>query len=166
MEKEVDDFKKNVYERCDLHIRLNNIFTHLSQETSLDIPSFYTDYEKNYDNPSLFFTFDAGIDPDPYFSSILDGKLFIDKKNLILEIFPKDKKRDSRKEILIKNINTIEYKFLSYDPGNSSEIKEKVTDIFNWYHLWPKEKKTNPAIIYIKINNKFDFVFFLETNLF
>lgn len=161
-EKEIEDIKNIVYQKNHLHIRLNNIFSQINIK-DFDQSPFYTKYE-NEKNLSLNLYFDNGVDPDPNFSDIIKAKIFIDKKkNLWLYIWARDKKiKDPKKELLLTNVDKIEYKFLaSKDIQIQKYIIDKITDDYFWYGFWPKDKKRPPSVILIKINEKLDFAFFL-----
>jgi len=165
VEQDIEDLKKIVYKQNHLHIRLNNIFANLYAK-EFDENVFYTKFEKNKKNLSLIINFDNGIDPDPNFSEIVKAEIFIDKKNdLILEIWPNDKKiKTTRKELLFSNVNKLEYKFLSCsDLQMKKSVLEQITDSVFWYDSWPKEKKSLPSVIYVKLNNNLDFAFFLPS---
>lgn len=163
IEKNIEDLKNKVYERNEVYLTLNNILTSLCFNED---NSIYTMYEKNNKYLSLFFTYDAGVDPSPYFSNIISGKIFIDEKNnLVLETYPNDKKIEPREETIFKNIKSIEYKFLSKNLSDQTHVLEKVTNSIFWYSAWPKDKKVVPAIVYIKINGSVEFVFFLQPHL-
>jgi hypothetical protein len=152
IEKNIEITKNEIYERNFLYIKLNNIFTNLKDQF------FTTDENKEL---TFNFLYDAKVDLDPNFSSIINGKLYIDENdNLILESFSNDKKDEKRKEILFKKVKTFEVKFLSND-SDTNYLKEKISSNVNWYFFWPKEKKSIPSIIYLKINNQ-EYPFFIS----
>lgn len=152
IEKNIEATKKEIYERNFLYIKLNNIFTNLKDQ-------FFTTDENN--KLTFNFLYDAKVDLNPNFSSIINGKLYIDEKDdLILESISNDKKDEKRKEILFHKVKKIEAKFLAND-SDTNYLKEKVSSNINWYFFWPKEKKTIPSIIHLKINNQ-EYVFFLS----
>jgi hypothetical protein len=155
--------KKKVYEKNHLLVRLNNILSQISF-TDINKSPFYTKYKKKNEYLSLYFNFDNGIDPDPNYSDIIKARLFIDeKKDLCLELEPNDEKiKTKRKEILLKDINHIEFKFLSQkDLLMQKYATKKITDDFFWFDFWPEEKKSLPLVICLKINKNLDFAFFL-----
>lgn len=166
VELEIEKTKKIVYEKGNLHIRLNNIFAELYSKEINQNP-FYTEFEKNTKNICLNINFNNGVDPDPNFSDILKAKIFVnEKKDLILEIFSNDKKNKiPRREILFKNVDNLEYKFLS---NNDFQMKsyqiEQLSDSWFWYNFWPEEKKGFPSVIYMKLNKDLDFAFFIPSH--
>jgi len=164
IEKDIEKLKKNVYERNHLHVGLNTIFSQIGSN-NLEESSIFTTYEKNDKNPTLNITFDAGVDPDPDFSGIIKAKIYIDKtNNLVLETISNNKIKAPRQTPILSNIQTINYKFLSSKDLNMQKYQQnKVTDSLFWYFFWPKEKKSTPRAICIKINNNLDFAFFLHS---
>ena len=165
IEIEIENIKNEVYKKNNLHIRLNNIFTQLNLK-DFDQGRFYSKYEKDSKHLSLYLNYNNGIDPNPNFSEIVKAKLFVDdKNNLLLVIWPKDNKiKTARKEILLTNINKIEYKFLGEkDLQMEKYIIEKIAENSFWYKFWPKEKRILPSVVYIKINKNMDFAFFLQS---
>jgi hypothetical protein len=163
-EIEIDGLKKIVYQRGNFQVRLNNIFAQLYSK-DLNESAFYTEYEKNDKNLCFNISFDNGVDPDPNYSNIVKAKIYVDKtKDLILEIFSKDKKtKITRQEILFSKINSFECQFLS----SADELKmktyeiEKISDNLFWYNFWPKERKSLPSAVLIKIDKNVNFAFFL-----
>ncbi|NGX27991.1 MAG: hypothetical protein K940chlam1_00163 [Candidatus Anoxychlamydiales bacterium] len=161
VEKNIEDMKVIVFEKNHVHIRLNHIFSQIV--SGIDEP-FNSEYENDSSNLSLNFCFDNGVDPDPIFSSIQRGKVFVDKNNnLCLEIRPMDKKVDSKRlEILIKNVKNISYRFLdSKNELLKNHIDESISDNIFWYNFWPKKVGSSPSVIYVEINNNLNFAFFL-----
>ena len=163
VEKNIEDIKVIVFEKNHAHIRLNHIFSQMVSD--IDEP-FNSEYENDSSNLSLNFCFDNGVDPDPIFSSIQRGKVFIDKDhNLCLEIRPKDKKVDLiRKETLIKNVKNISYRFLDSKNEllkNHIDTERSISNDIFWYNFWPKKAGSSPSVIYVEINNSLNFAFFL-----
>ncbi len=102
---------------------------------------------------SLVFTFHAGVDPDPDFSNVNVGKLFLDReKNLVFASWPDPKLYEKsppplRKEILFHNVASCTMRFFSYkppvEPGKVANQEEKGV----WLTEWKKEYKAQPQLV-------------------
>lgn len=164
-EKQIEEIKKEVYQKNNFQIHLSNIFTQLYSK-NYDQSPFYTEYDKNKKNLCLHVNFDNGVDPDPNYSHIIEAKIYVDEKNdLILEMFSKDEKtKISRRKILFTNIKKFKCKFLSCnDLDMKPYIIEQINNNYFWYNFWPEKNKGVPFVVYIKINNDPDFAFFLPS---
>ncbi len=170
IEKKLEVAKADVFQKQHIQIRLSNIFSNASLKKFSDEQYFFTEKEKN-EKTSLYFAFDNGIDPDPKFSGIVVGKLFIDdEKNLKLKIWGTDNKEILenivRDETLFKNIKKIEFRFLSNkEPENKAYKKEAVSKDLEWIDFWSKEKNYLPSIIKLKLSDDLDFSFFLPSKM-
>jgi hypothetical protein len=103
MEKTLEKARAISLERQHLQVRLSDVF--------LTAPSLYTEKE------GLVVVFDQGVDPDPRFSGLLTGKLYLEKGNLVLKYFPQEKmkKRPWRKEKLLSNVDKVSLTFWKED---------------------------------------------------
>lgn len=162
IEKKIDIIRNETFDKSLLHVRLNYIFTQIKRDNFFNKSSIYLENEKF---PILFTIFDAGIDPDPNFSGFIQGRLYVDKaKNLCLEKLSNDEK-NKRKEILFKNIKSLEYKFLSKkDEKLKKFIKDDITKNIFWYNSWPKDFSEMPSIVHMTINKDLKYVFFIPNN--
>lgn len=143
LENNIKVAKDEIFEKSNLDIKLNKIFSKLKFSHFTE-SSFYT--KEN----ALYFFFDNEIDPDPNFANIIRAKLFLDKKNLILKTAPFDLNIQTRREeILIKNIDILEFNFF--------KKKEQIIKSSKW------EEIGAPDIIKIQLMRKdkhFVFTFF------
>ncbi len=155
VEQKMDQTRHLVLERQSLQARIQDLV--MSIRTDTDSP-FYTQIFPKETFQSLILTFDHGIDPDPFFSGSLTGRLFVDEnRNLSLAYWPNDpdKKHYWRKEILLPNVSDFSMEFLS-------ESKDPQKKSF-WDLSWPKTKKT-PSILRITLTqnkNRLQFAFIL-----
>ena len=164
LEKRMDGMKKEFFLKNRANIKLNYIFTQIKSKDLLENPRLYTEYEKNSNMLTLRVLFDNGIDFDPNFSNLQTAKIYVDdKKNLILDVFS-EKTEKPRREILLKDVYSIEYQFLSREDEKmkKTQKKEIAKNIF-WYYFWPKENSDVPSIVKMTVNKDLKFVFFLPT---
>ncbi|NGX34532.1 MAG: hypothetical protein K1060chlam1_00885 [Candidatus Anoxychlamydiales bacterium] len=165
LEKNIEEKKIKILAINHTQIRLTQVFSNVYQGDFINKSSFYTQNAKNSKRPILHISYDNKIDSNPNFSLVVRAKLYIDRnKNLCLKTFSRDQDQTPRKEILLKNVEKIEYNFLSNAHQNlkRSKLLEVSKNIY-WYHSWPKKAGFLPSTIKIKINNHLDFAFFLPT---
>ena len=129
--------------------KLESIFTNI--EPSTHEPSFYT--QKFSDDPlfpSLMVQFRAEIDPDPRFSGVNLGRLYLNEKSeLCFSQWPLTAET-CRTEILCKEINHLEWEFL----GTKTEVDphyKPITKELAYLSIWPKTQKSFPQIIRLKL---------------
>ena len=143
----LEEVRTTVFQRQYLQTRLSDIFLSIAKERP---DSFYTKRFPKEKIESLVFFFDNGIDPDPHFSGVILGRLFVDEKNnLSLATWPLEKEIESeplpwRKEILYPAVETIEPSFF----GKTQ--KEK----FSWETHWQKGEVTPPLMVRIELKTK------------
>jgi hypothetical protein len=107
-----------------------------TEQASFDQSGFYTVKCPDDLQESLVVVFDAGIDPDPLFSQLVTGRIYLDKnKDFCFTYWSLDKSK-ARKEILYSNVDFIEWEFL--------------TEKGRWLPIWPKGPKT-PSMAKLKI---------------
>ncbi|MEI6242663.1 MAG: DUF1494 domain-containing protein [Chlamydiota bacterium] len=108
IKKNVEDAKEIVFERAHIQQRLTHIFSHLCPPVPLEI-AFHGNAKH------LYFLFDNGIDPDPSFSGIVQGELFLNAEEKTIHLrfkpFPEKKKSPSREEILGTSIQNFALSF-------------------------------------------------------
>lgn len=76
---------------------------------------------------TLFFTFDNGIDPDPSFSSIIKGQLYINEKDeFILEMSPLEGSQ-KRLHVLEKDVRNVFYDILP-EKGDPLAVQVHIDD--------------------------------------
>jgi hypothetical protein len=193
MEKKVENVKNMLFSRQFCYFRLHHAFSHLTateekangektnkKEKNDQNFFFFTDFYKKSKNPSLFFVFDNGIDPDPKFSGPVFAKLYIDKeKRLVLKTAPYKKTTSffCRKEILLHHVDSWNFVFYflknkaNASDGSSSDtisapdltntsnatavksVKDINTkkEILKSSSLWEKKEKTLPLMFQIDI---------------
>lgn len=129
-------------ERQKFHARLQDLFLSISsgEEHTLE-----TRVSSKESIPLLAFIYDYGIDPDPNFSGLCQGKLFLDpEKRLCLVTSPLGEEKIWRKEVLLSSVSQHRWLFpsCSYD---SKTGKGKVV----WKPDW--EEKLLPSAIRLEI---------------
>ncbi|MBM3193976.1 MAG: type II secretion system protein [Chlamydiae bacterium] len=102
--KSIDSIKEHALKTSFFYDRLLHIFSHADSST--------LNLDKNHP-AKISFTFENGLDRTLIFSGKIGGSLYIDnQKNIVLELIAKDKKT-IQKEILLSNIETINFDFHS-----------------------------------------------------
>jgi type II secretory pathway component PulJ len=159
IETDIEKKKEQIFERNNLHIKLNYIFSHVAQKGMSKLNSLYN--EEN-EKKVVYIKFNNETDPDPKFSGYIKAKISLDKNNnLLLQTFSKDK-NEYREEILFKNVKNIKYQFLANGNENlQKHTMQKVSNNIYWYNFWPKNANLLPSAIKIIINKKIEFAFFI-----
>jgi hypothetical protein len=135
--------------------RMAQVFNqvHLEAEKG-DLP-LYTSFFGDADGAVLNVSYDNGVDHQPEFCDTIKGMLYLNHKKEICFLM-KSKENLSRTEVFFDGVNELKFHFF--------DLEEK-----EWTSLWPKEKKTLPAMIkmslYLKSKKKepFEFVCFLTS---
>ncbi len=172
IDNKLEKAKSHVFARQHMQVRLHNLFSHLipSDFISKDITSssFYTFIEDGNNTLKLRIFFDNGIDPDPAFSGIIQGDIFLEDSQLILKSFPIDKKSSAhRKEVLLSNVSS--YIPLFYGEKYHDKFNKKNGEL-NYFSIWQKNNPNIPYIIQFEVevfykkistsSEKFIFTFF------
>jgi hypothetical protein len=141
-ETKLDAARNTIDSRASLQTRLQSLFT------SITPGEFYTKKE------DLFFGFDNEVDPDPAFSGAISAKVHLDEKNhLVLTTWPANNEKTSRKEILLHNVDHVEFEFL----GKKGTEKEKMRPInaqYAWRFTWAKTDLATPSSIRLLVWEK------------
>jgi type II secretory pathway component PulJ len=117
-------------------------------------------------SPSLIFTFNNGVRPDPNFSSDVLGRLYVDlDKRLTLVTWPiytLQPHAYMQKEILLENVVGLRYEFYAAPEriSNENAVKgsgenkpgETKPQRDRWQSEWPKSHKQMPSIIKITLD--------------
>lgn len=151
MDRKIDALRQESYSREHLQIRLLHIFTSIIPRSSLPAATHASLYSLDEESSGIAAIFDNGIDPDPRFSGAVQGKIYLDeKKNLFLSLHPLDgpKPTPCRKELLLQNIEKLEFQFLS---KRSTEMSQAgfthALASFEWRKTWPKDRFDIPSLI-------------------
>ncbi len=122
--------ERQILSRAQLQNRLDQIFSQLVPKEE-NQTNFYLD-----NRGTLHFCFDNVIDFDKTFSGLLNGKLYIDRQQLILEISPlcEEKNAPLRREVLFTPLEKFSIEFYE-------NFREKPENV------WPKENNAFPAAI-------------------
>lgn len=153
VEKKMEQARAAILERQNLQIRLQDLFTTLSPQEGC--PTLHTQLFPKEKKESLVVFFDNGIDPDPLFSGIVLGRIYLDEQNqLCLVYWPRETtgSRQWRKEILFSDISDITFQFLA--ASESPDIKSSTQMKALWLDSWLKDKKGTPSIIRLTLKHK------------
>jgi type II secretory pathway component PulJ len=150
IDHKIEETRQIVSEREYLHTRLANIFTALVPRSQLPEKtnfSFYTEHSL------LVAVFDNGVDPDPLFSGPILSKIAIDKnKNLILTLTPLEQSSPRRKEILLTNVDSLDFQFLAKkDLQKPSPHAIPINQNAEWRSSWNKEQWELPSLIRVTV---------------
>jgi len=149
-ERKVDQASAKVLERQRLGERLETILTSLQPVSKESVALYTLPFPDDEVVESLVVSFNAGIDPDPEYSHVVTGRIFVtDRQELALVYWPLNKE-GYRTEVLLQNVRGLEWQFL----GQKLDKDPKIPVIANnwaWLSKWPKERKTVPEIIRLKI---------------
>ena len=140
-----------IIERQSLQTRLQDLFTSLTRPSTGS--SLYTQSFPKEELESLVAYFDNGVDPDPAFSGVLLGRIFLDgKKNLCLASWPIDseKNRTWRKEVLLSKVTDFSLEFLGEKREADPKIRS-VTAQVGWHPRWLKGRKDLPSMVRLNV---------------
>ncbi len=149
MDQKMDALRKELYSRQHFQIRMSHVFTSITPRSNLPPSSGSSFYTLEDKTPSLIAIFDNGIDPDPSFSGAVQGKIQIDSDgNLALFLQPLGLEPPHllRKEILLYNVQDLEFQFLAKQSSDNSS--------FAWKKAWPKTRWDIPSLIRMTANQK------------
>jgi hypothetical protein len=163
-DQDQEDYKKTFYNNYS-QLRLNYIFSHLGNENNSDADTKFYFYIKKSDNisgsPSLVFMYNNGVRRDPFFSSELMGRLYVDeeKKELRLANWPFNLKNPHPhffQEILMPNVEAIHFEFLSAPDESWVNVGKKapISDRGQWQNTWDDSYKELPIIMKMFIKLK------------
>ena len=146
IEKKVETAQIVLLERERVQQKLGEIFT--SIETSANENSFYT--LTNEKSTSLIILYNAGVDPDPAFSGVNTGHIYLNEKGEFCFTQWTLSQDDYRTEVLLKNIKAITWELLGPKPKKQISVIP-LGDSWAWWPLWPKEQNGIPKIIRLKL---------------
>lgn len=154
IEQNLEKTRELILERQNLQIRVQDLLTSLNCSNSQ--LALYTQLFPDEKTESLIVLFDNGIDPDPAFSGILLGRIYLDKgQNLCLATWPIDSKtsRPWRNEILLSQVLDLSFQFLGERQNADPKIKP-VTVRTGWHPNWPKERNDLPSLLRLTVIQK------------
>lgn len=146
-DRKVDLIRKETLTREHLQIRLLHFFTAIVPKSNLPDATDSPLYSLEDNSVGLAAVFDNGIDPDPNFSGAVLGELGLDgQKNLVLSLHPLTAaaKKNCRKELLLEQVQGLEFQFLS----------KKEAASFEWLKAWPKNRWDIPPIVRVIVKKK------------
>lgn len=121
-QKKSEKLENFVLQETLLQTRLKTIFSSLKE------PFLYTKKHPLEQKLCLYCIFDNGIDLDPNFAKILQAEIYTNSNNeLILKTYPypiKEKKYPIREDILLENISSLRFEFLTKE-GKKTEYDKK-----------------------------------------
>jgi len=149
-ERKVDQAAAVILDRQRFVERLETVLTSL-EPSQAGGPVFYTaKFPDDANLPSLVASYNAGIDPDPNYSHVLTGRIYVTEEgDLMLGYWPQDKK-SYRTELLLRNVRDLEWQFLGQKMDNDPKIPV-ITGTWAWLAQWPKKRGGIPEIIRLKL---------------
>jgi hypothetical protein len=127
--------------------RLDTVLTSLQPAESVFYTALFPD---DGAAQSLVVSFNAGIDPDPEFSSTVQGRIYVTESGELTLSYWSANKKAYRTEVLLRNVRDLEWQFL----GQKIDKDPKVPVIagnWAWLKEWPKKRGGNPEIIRLKL---------------
>lgn len=150
MQEKIDAAAFTVLERQRMVERLDTVLTNLQSPDGEEAVFYTASFPDDMISPSLIFTFNAGIDPNPEYSHVITGRIYVTEKGeLMLALWPLDKK-SYRTEMLCRNVQSLEWQFL----GKKVDKDPKTPLLGNslaWLKNWPETSGSLPDIIRLKI---------------
>lgn len=138
-----------VLERQRMQEKLSAVLTNLEPGSSGESGFYTTFFPDDEKAPSVVFCFNAGIDPDPYYSHAVIGRLYLTKEGqLRLSYWPRSKE-GYRTEILMRNVFDLEWQFLGRKTVASSELAKQTQ--WAWLNQWPKNQGSIPQIVRLRM---------------
>lgn len=137
-------------ERQRVEDRLEWIFGHIELPIS-DQPSFSTLQLPDDQEISLAVLFNAGVDPNPAFSGPTTARLHLNEKQEFCFSWWPLKKKEYRTEVLLPNIQQVEWEFLGYKEEKETVGIKPIGDKWAWHKAWPKTKTGLPSIIRLNL---------------
>ena len=146
--------EREVFGRAYLLQRLRPLFSHLDHEYREDF-AMYT--ETIATNLCLSFYFQNKVDPVKPFSGTIKGSIYLQGKQIVLEMqsLPLNKDSIKRVEILLKDVEDLEFTFFSFQEKepkkrrSSSWPREgKLPDAFSLTLTHRKQRHTFPIFIF------------------
>jgi hypothetical protein len=148
IEKKVEIAQIVLLERERIQQKLGELFT--SIETNTKEKSFYTLQFPNEKSTSLIILYNAGVDPDPAFSGLNTGRLYLNTKGEFCLTQWTLAQEDYRTEVLLKNITALDWELFGQKPKKNMKAT-LVGDSWAWLPTWPKEQSGVPGIIRLKL---------------
>lgn len=149
IESKIERASHYLLQKQKMQTKLESIFTNIEPPTHE--PSFYT--QKFPDDPliqSLIVQFRTEIDPDPLFSGVNLGRIYLNEKSeLCFTQWPLTAEKH-RTEVLCKEIRHLEWEFLGPKREADPHFKP-VTKQLSYLSIWPKDQKSYPQVIRLKL---------------
>jgi hypothetical protein len=99
---------------------------------------------------SLVVSFNAGIDPDPEFSSAVSGRIYVRESGELTLSYWSANKKAYRTEVLLQNVRDLEWQFLGQKIDKDPKIP-LIAGNWGWLKEWPKKQGGHPEIIRLKL---------------
>jgi hypothetical protein len=145
VDAKIESARSTLFSRQHLQARIQDLLLSLNYG---QMPPLYTQQFAGEKAKSLVLSFDQGIDPDPTFSGILLGRIYIDdKKNLTLALWPNEKRGENipwRKELLLTSVDDFHFEFLGKHVDKESRA---ITTHLGWHSQWPKKRLEAPSMV-------------------
>jgi len=164
LDKESEKLQKEQFKLAYLEKRLSSILPKIIAPSAKDFYFFTSNAFGS--NLNLVFTYDAGVSLDQKKSNHQLGRLYIDDKhNLVLASWESPKRwipntsPDMKKEILIENVNDLQFEFYMPPSKNRTEMhkSKKIPEIQpenSWHKNWSYRHNQLPALIKIHVTTE------------
>ncbi len=149
-EQKVDQASAIVLERQRLVEKLETILTSLQpleNENTVFYTAFFPD---DTTTESLVFSFNAGIDPNPEYSHILTGRIYLTEQGELRLTYWTPDKKGHRTEVLLQNIQDLEWQFLGQKTDKDPKVPVLASN-WGWLKQWPKKRGGSPEIIRLRL---------------
>lgn len=150
LQQKIDEAASTVLERQRVVERLETVLTNLQPTDSKGVAFYTALFPDDTIAPSLIVSFNAGIDPNPEYSHVVTGRIYVTEKGeLMLGVWPQDK-TSYRTEMLLQNVHALEWQFL----GKKKDKDPKTPLLGNslaWLKAWPETSSSMPDIIRLKL---------------
>ncbi|MEI8300396.1 MAG: type II secretion system protein [Chlamydiota bacterium] len=167
-----DTLQRFFFTRHHIQERLSQIFSNiepcLAPLLEKGESAFYTCEEPCL---SLYFTFNHGIDPEESFTGTVQGRIFLEKNTLILELTPTDPHYllQKRREILLTNVESLSFLFYQRPSLVQRTKNTSSSGAFELLSKWPIDYPDIPYCITLslKLQDKstLDYSFYLSSSI-
>ncbi len=172
LNEKCDRLRQIFFTRYHIQERLSQIFSNiepcLAPLLEKGESTFYTTENPS---PSLYFTFNHGIDPEEAFTGYVQGHLFLDKATLILELTPTDPHYSThkRREVLLTGAHSLSFLFYQRPSLVQRTKNTSSKEAFELLSKWPLDYPDIPycMTLSLKLQDKslINYSFYLSSSI-
>lgn len=107
---------------------------------------FYTTDPSPTEPGALVVQFDAGVDPDPFFSGLNIAKIFLHPDGDLCLMQRSMQEEKYRTEVLLDEVRGLEWEFLGHQQENDRDTR-RIVGTWAWLPRWPKHWHSAPSVI-------------------